>query len=270
MLDAPHLARAAEPGLHLVDDEHDAVVVADPPYSLEELRRRDDEPALPLYRLDHDCRNAFRRDLGDERALQCAERLRGSRAAVLLREGKPVHLGRERAEPYLVRMSLGGQRQRQQRSSVKAALEADHGRALGVGPRELDGVLDRLGARVEECGLRLPRDRRCRNETLGERDVDLVRHDREVGMEELRRLLGDRFDHTWMRVADVEAADAAGEVEEGVAVDVRERGTLAVLDHDRQEDGKRIGDNPVLALEDLLRAGPRNPGLELDRLRGGH
>ena len=68
-------------------------------------------------------------------------------------------------------------------------------------------------------------DRRERAEPLGELDVDLVRHDREVGVgEALRAAPAPPRRRRGMRVADVEAADAAREVDERVAVDVGERG----------------------------------------------
>src|SRR5207253_10408918 len=63
------------------------------------------------------------------------------------------------------------------------------------------------------------------------------------------------LDHARIRVPDVEAADAAGEVDEGVPVDVGQGCPLATLDHDRQEDGERLGDHTLLPFENLLRAG---------------
>ena len=96
---------------------------------------------------------------------------------------------------------------------MEAALERDHRGPLRVRARELDGVLDGLGAGVEERRLRGAGERRDREQPLGERHVDLVRDDREVGVEEARRLLLHRLDDARMRVADVQAADAAGEVE---------------------------------------------------------
>ena len=68
MLDAPHAPRAAEPRLHLVDDEHDAVLVTDLPHALNELRRRDDEAALAEDRLHHDRGHALGGNLRHERA----------------------------------------------------------------------------------------------------------------------------------------------------------------------------------------------------------
>ena len=123
---------AAEAGLHLVDDEDDAVLVADPAQPAHELARRDDEAALALHRLDHDRRDVLGGDLRDERALERGERRRRVGAAVLVREGHAVDLRRERPEPRLVRVRLRGQRQREQRPAVEGALEGDDRRAASV------------------------------------------------------------------------------------------------------------------------------------------
>ena len=94
------------------------------------------------------------------------------------------------------------------------------------------GVLDRLGARVEEGSLGGAAERGHCEQALGERHADLVRHDREVGVEEACRLLLDGLDDLRVRVADVEAADAAGEVDVGVAVDVGQRRPAALRGDD--------------------------------------
>jgi hypothetical protein len=106
---------------------------------------------------------------------------------------------------------------------VERALEGDHRRPLRVQPRELDGVLDRFGARVEERRLGRAAERRALDQPLGELDVGLVRDYGEVGVREARDLLRRGLDDPRMAVADVQTADAAGEVDEDVAVDVRDR-----------------------------------------------
>jgi hypothetical protein len=73
-----------------------------------------------------------------------------------------------------------------------------------------------------------------------------------------------------MRVADVEAADAAGEVDEGIAVDVGEGGAAALLDHYREKDGQRVGDDLRFPLQDLPRSGSRNGRFQLDCPRHRH
>ena len=97
---------------------------------------------------------------------------------------------------------------------MEPSFEADHRGPLRVAARELDRVLDGLGAGVEERRLGRAGERRDRGEPLGVLDVDLVRDDREVGVEEARGLLLHRRDDARMRMADIEAADAAGEVDE--------------------------------------------------------
>ena len=57
VLDREHAAGACEAGLDLVDHEHDAVLIAEPAQRLQELRRRDVEPALAHHRLDDDRRD---------------------------------------------------------------------------------------------------------------------------------------------------------------------------------------------------------------------
>jgi hypothetical protein len=54
-------------------------------------------------------------------------------------------------------------------------------------------------------------------------------------------LLLSRRDDAGMRVADVQAADAAREVDERVAVEVGERRALRLRDDDRKGQGERVG-----------------------------
>ena len=77
-------------------------------------------------------------------------------------------------------------------------------------------------------------------------------------MEKARGLLLHRGDDARVCVAHVEAADAAGEVDEAVAVDVGDGGTAAVRDHDREVEAERIGDDPLLPVGDLSGARPRD------------
>src|SRR4029077_4759221 len=118
----------------------DPVVVADAPYALEELRRRDDETAFALDGLDDDCCDGFRGDGGQERSLERGKRSFCAWTSVVLCKRESVHLRGKRAEPFLVRMRLGCERQGQQRATVEASFEADHGRSLRVRARELHRV----------------------------------------------------------------------------------------------------------------------------------
>ena len=85
--------------------------------------------------------------------------------------------------------------------------------------------------------------------------VDLVRDDRVVGVREALELLLRGLHDPRVRVADVEAADAAGEVDERVAVDVDERGAAALGRDDRERDRERRRDRRAsMALENRPRA----------------
>ena len=145
---------------------------------------------------------------------------------------------------------------------MEAALEADDGGAARVGARELDRVLDRLGARVEEGRLRGAAERREREQPLGQLDVHLVRDHGEVGVQEARRLLLHGLDDVRVRVADVEDADAAREVDERVPVDVGDRSSRSCP---RRRSGGAVTSGPatdaLLALED--RPGASGPGISV-------
>jgi hypothetical protein len=167
-------------------------------------------------------------------------------------------------------MRLRRERERHERAAVERSLERDQRGPLRIEASELDRVLDRFRARVEERRLRGTVEGRDRDEPLGELDVVLVRNDREVGVEESRCLFLHRFDHARMRVPDVQAADAAREVDERVAVDVGEERPVPFGDGDRQDELERVGDDLCLARGDLARARPRNGGLQADRANRGH
>ncbi len=103
---------------------------------------------------------------------------------------------------------------------------------------DLDPILDRLGPGVEERRSDEAGERRQLAQALGELDVALVRHDREVGVDEPGGLLLDRLDDPRMAVADVDDSDAAREVDERVAVDVGDRRVQGLGREDRQVDLK--------------------------------
>ena len=232
------------------------------------LGRGHHEAALALHRLEDDRGHLLGRHVGGEHLPQRGQRgggRIGRFVPVGVRVGSPVHLGSERAEAGLVGMLLGGQRHRHQGAAVEGAVEADHGRAAGGQLRDLDRVLDRLGAGVEERGLLGAGDGRPFEQPLGQLDVGLVRHHREVGVQEAVDLGVQRGRHRLVGVPHVQAADAAGPVQEGVAVHVGDGDAVSVVDHDRQVDALRIGDHALLARQDLRRTRSRQLGAQVDR-----
>ena len=153
---------------------------------------------------------------------------------------------------------------------MERAFECDDGLPLRVEARELHGVLDRLGAGVEERGARVAADRSKLAEPFGELHVPLVRDDGEIGVQEAIDLLGDRLDNARVVVPDVRHADSSDEVDEGVAVDVGDRRPACAIGDDRLVDDERAGDGETLALEDLPAPRTRNLRPDLDHAGGRH
>src|SRR5439155_7634155 len=75
-----------------------------------------------------------------------------------------------------------------------------------------------------------------------------------------------RLDHFGMGVADELATQATGEIEEGVAVDVRHAGTVPVVDDRGDVDVERIADDLRLPLQDPRGAWTRDVSDQLDGL----
>ena len=153
-------------GLHLVGDEDDPVLLAVLREAREEPVAGDDHPALALHRLDEQARDAVGSDLlvhrGDRQVragLAAPLGRRAGRATVGVAEGHAVDLGGKRPEARLVGHRLGRERHREQGPAVEGMVEHDDGLTAGEGPGDLDGVLDGLGARVDEEAAFLGRTR---------------------------------------------------------------------------------------------------------------
>ena len=97
---------------------------------------------------------------------------------------------------------------------MEAAVEDDDGGPPRSGTGDLDRVLDRLGAGVDEDPLLLARRaRRELGEPAADLDVRLVDPDHEALVQVAVDLLVDRGDDRREAVTGVLAAEAAGEVE---------------------------------------------------------
>src|ERR1700732_1298819 len=122
-------------------------------------------------------------------------------AVIRHRVGQVVYLRQHRSEAGLVGLHLAGEADARQRAAVEATRERDHGRALGMKARDLDGVLHRLRAGGQEYGLLGTGARGERAQLLGEGDVALVRGHLKAGMYELFQLPRDRLLHLLVHVA---------------------------------------------------------------------
>ena len=216
-------------------------------------------PPSPRYRLGDHGRHFFVRHYALEcvfkmtRAVKIARRIfQVVGAAIAVGERNAIHLARKRRESGLVRMRFAGQRQRHHGAAVKRVFEGDDAGALGVGARNLDRVLDRLGAAVDEDGFLRELARSDFVHALGKPDVALVGRDLHAGVQEAIELVFHRFDDRFLAMPDVEAADASGEVEVAVAVDVFEPGVFRLGDIDGRAVRKAAGHGFRAALGERL------------------
>ena len=252
------VAGAAEAGLDLVGDEQDPVGRAPLGDGREEAGCRDDEPALALDRLDQDAAGVVHADLALDLLDGPGGRLGAGHAlgvAVGVRHGDPVDLGGERPEPVAVRHVLGRQRHGQVGAAVVGVVEGDDPVAPGDVAGDLDGVLDGLGAGVEQRGTLLVVTRGPGVELLAHGHVLLVRADHEAGVGESGDLLLDGVDHGRRGVAHADHGDARPEVDQGVAVDVDEDGPLGALDVEREDRADPGGHGRRAAGVERLRLG---------------
>src|SRR6185295_7230460 len=75
------------------------------------------------------------------------------RRTIGVRETRAVDLGGRRAEALAQGLVAAVEGEAEERAAVKAVVERDHRPPPRVAARELDRVLDRLGAAIEEDGL---------------------------------------------------------------------------------------------------------------------
>ena len=250
------VAGPAETGLDLVRDQDDLVAAAPFGQPGQEPGRRHDEPALALDRLDDDRGHVLLADLGVD---QPGHDVQGLGAACLGAAGpaqrvghrRPVDLPGERPEALLVRHVLGGQRHGQVGAPVIGVVERDDRLAPGRVPGDLDRVLHRLRARVEQRGPLLVIARRARRELLADRDVLLVRGDHEAGVGEPGDLLADPLHHARRGVARRHHGDARAEVDERVAVRVDQHAAAGGGDEHRQHVAHAARDAALPAAEQL-------------------
>ena len=139
---------------------------------------------------------------------------------------------------------------------MERVVEDEHRGAAGGGARDLDRVLDRLGAGVDEQALLLGAGaRRQLAEPPADLDVRLVEADHHALVQVAVDLLVDRGDHRRRAVPEVLAADAAGEVDVGAPVDVLELRALGARDDERRR--RHAARDPAAALvRDACGLGP--------------
>jgi len=140
---------------------------------------------------------------------------------------------------------------------------------MGVVPCQLDGTLDRLGARVGEEDASSLLERRDARQVLGQLQVaGLV----EVGGGDVDQPIGlrlDRLDHLRVAMAGRADRDAGGEVQEAVAVHVGHDTAVAGLGHERIGPSQAGADDRVVAGDEGLGTRPRQLRDEMRRRLAG-
>ena len=247
MLDREHLAGAGEAALHLVDDEQDAVAVAERTQLAQERRWRDVEAAFSLHRFDDQCGDTLRVDIVLEEVFDRRQRRLHADAVVLHRERCVVDVGQHRAEACFVGVHLAGEADAGEGAAVETATEGDHRGSSGVVSRDLHGVLDRLGAGREED--RLPRSRPGRQivQAFGEGDIVLVGRDLEAGVREPCELRRHGPLHLRVQVPGVEHGDTRAEVDVAATLDIPDLAVGCALGVDLEGISDTPGDGGCTA-----------------------
>ena len=121
---------------------------------------------------------------------------------------------------------------------MEGVFENDDAGALCIGSRDFDRIFHRFGAAVDE--QRFFRELAGSDfiHALGEADVSLVGRDLNTGVEEAVELIFDSGDDFVATVTHVETANASGEIEVAVAIDVFEPGVFGF----RYVDGRAVGE----------------------------
>ena len=170
---------------------------------------------------------------------------------------QPDDLRRKRAHAFLEEAVLARQAQRKQRAAVIRPFETDDDGSLRVGARRLHRVLHRFGPAVGQQRLLGEGAGRDLIEQLAHTHVRFVGPHQRTHVHEVLRLLVHRLDDSGRTVAHGQRADAAHEVDQGVAVDVVHERALRALDHDigRFTEAGRNGRRAASQQRPALRAG---------------
>src|SRR5436190_1734286 len=127
-------------------------------------------------------------------------------------------------------MRLAGQSQCHHGAAVECIFECDHSRALGVGARNFDRILNRLCPAVyKHCFLR-ESTRRDLVHAFSQAHVAFIRSHLHAGMQEAIQLFFYRIHNFMAAVSNIQAANPSGEIEVAVAVDVLEPGIFGFRD----------------------------------------
>ncbi len=146
---------------------------------------------------------------------------------------------------------------------MKGVFERHHRLPAGRAARHLDRVFHGFGSRGLQHGFLRPGPRHELNQRLGQFDVFGIHDDVEAGVQVARRLRLNRRHHLGVRMAHVQGADAAGEIDIVMPVQIGQRGAAGIGREHRRPVGHAQGDGGVAPGEVCL-------ALRTGKLRGLH
>src|ERR1700687_3691609 len=225
--------------LHFVSDEENPMLAANLLQEHEVILRRNDEPAFAKDRLRDDRGHRLRRYAALERVLEMMRkcfRRRTFLGAIRISERNAIHIAGERLKARFVGMGLAGERHGQQCAAMESVLEANYRRALGISPRDLDRVLHRFRAGIEDDRFLGSLSGGKRVQFFRQRDIAFVRSHREAEVQVLLELFPQCRHHARRAVADVETTNPAGKIEIAIAVHILERRAF----RGRHENGRAV------------------------------
>ena len=141
---------------------------------------------------------------------------------------------------------------------MESIFEANDGGTFCIGASDLDGIFDGFCAGIYKNSFLRKIAGSQRVQFFGDGDVAFVGGDGETQVQMLFELLADRGDDARRAMADIEAADASGEIDIAIAVDVFDHRAVRA----RCENGRGVGgsarDGRFAARHKRTRPRPRN------------
>src|SRR5437588_3957261 len=186
-------------------------------------------------------------------------------APITVGERDAVHLARERLETCFIRMRLAGEGEGHHGAAMKSIFESNDGGAPGISPGNFHGILDRFGAAADKQSFLGKVPGRQFVQALRQAHVAFIGRHLDTGMQEALRLLFDGLQYTGGAMADVDASDAAGEIDEAVPVNIFEHRAFRTPPVHRSRMRKAARDSRISPLPKRYRLRTWDRSFQLDR-----
>ena len=205
-------AGAACAGLHLIDDHHNAVLVAHCADVLQQGARGGVEAAFALHRLDDDGGHAAGLDIVFKDLLDGLDGIFHRHAALGVGKAGVEDFAGERAKTGLVGHDFARQRHGQRGAAVVSTTEGNHPTTAGVAAGNLDGVFHGFSAGGEQHGLFGEVAGGFVVQALGQLHIAFVGQHLKAGVGKALHLRLHRLHDLRMAVARVQHGDATGKL----------------------------------------------------------